>query len=243
MIPTLTLALMGLVVLAVLIGAGVLVIGLRTRLETERANAATQAAEREAQAREQAAASERERIYADLHDDMGARLLQLVHAATTPQQADIARALLQDLRDVVTRSRGTPGTLGDVLADIRGEVRQRLAAVDIGLEWQEVDALPEPVLDTGRALHLHRIVREAISNVIRHAQARHVRIRVAHRSGRLDLELTDDGSGAGVNAAPVGSGLRGMRERAAELDAGIDWRHGTAGGTKVLLSMPLPEAP
>lgn len=216
---------------------------MRRLLAVERTHAAARLAEREALAREQAVAAERERIYADLHDDLGARLLGLVHEASTPQQADRARALLQDLRDVVTRSRGTPGTLGDVLADIRAETAQRLAAVGVGFDWSLADDLPDPALDTGRALHLYRIVREAVSNVIRHAQARHVRVRVAVREAQLRLELTDDGSGAGVDAPLAGAGLRGMRERAAELAGDIHWKPGTAGGTKVLLTMPLAASP
>lgn len=215
---------------------------LRRQLASERAQAAARLAERETLVREQAVAAERERIYGDLHDDLGARLLGLVHEAQTPQQADRARALLQDLRDVVTRSRGTPGTLGDVLADIRAEAAQRLAAAGIGLDWAPAPDLPDPALDTGRALHLYRIVREALSNVIRHAQARHVRVRVGVGGGQLRFELTDDGSGAGTFAAPAGRGLGTMRERAAELDGDIDWKAGTAGGTKVLLTVPLAEA-
>ncbi len=215
---------------------------LRRQLERERRQAAARATERETLVREQAVAGERERSYGDLHDDLGARLLGFVHEAPTPQQADRARALLQDLRDVVTRSRGTPGTLADVLADIRSETAQRLAALGMQLDWVELGELPDPPLDHGRALHLYRIVREAISNVIRHAQARQVRVRVAVREQQLRLELTDDGSGAGVAAAAAGSGLRGMRERAAELAGDIDWQAGTAGGTKVLLSMPLAAA-
>jgi len=216
---------------------------LRTELEAERARAGARMAEREALVREQAIASERERIYGDLHDDLGARLLGLVHEATTPQQADRARALLQDLRDVVTRSRGTPGTLGDVLADIRAETAQRLTAAGIGLDWQLADDLPDPVLDTGRALHLYRIVREAVSNVIRHARARAVRIRVGIGADQLRLELTDDGSGMLAGAGPPGRGIDSMRERAAELEGDIDWRRGTAGGTKVLLTVPLARVP
>ncbi len=236
------LAILALLALALAIGSLAHARRLRAQLEAERRHAAERGAEREALAREQAAASERERIYGDLHDDLGARLLGLIHEAQTPQQADRARALLQDLRDVVTRSRGTPGTLGDVLADIRSEAVQRLAAVGITLDWHGSEALPDPPLDHARALHLHRIVREAISNVIRHAQARHVRVRVDAREALLRLELTDDGSGAGVDAQVAGSGLRGMRERAAELAGGIDWKPGTAGGTKVLLTMPLVPA-
>lgn len=214
----------------------------RAQLARERAQSAATLAGREALAREQAAAAERERIYADLHDDLGARLLGLVHEAQTPQQADRARALLQDLRDVVTRSRGTPGTLGDVLADIRAEAAQRLAAAGIALRWDTVDGLPDPALDAGRALHLYRIVREAVSNVIRHAQARQLRVRIGVRDNELQIEITDDGSGAGANAPMGGRGLDTMRERAAELAGAIDWKAGTAGGTKVLLRVPLAGA-
>lgn len=198
--------------------------------------------QREAVAREQAAAQERERIYSDLHDDLGAKLLTLIYQSTDPVQADLARSILQDLRDVVTRSRGTPGTLGDVLADLRSEATQRLATVGIGLAWDEADGLPDPELDTARALHLHRIVREAISNVIRHAHAKRLRVRVRAAGGELRLELTDDGSGT-TGAPSAGSGMRNMRERAASLEGDIRWTPGTEGGTKVLLAMPLPEPP
>ena len=223
--------------LAATIGLGVL---LARRSAAAQVLAACEARLRvvEAESREQAASQERERIYSDLHDDLGAKLLSLVYRAESPVQADLARAILQDLRDVVTRSRGTPGTLGDVLADIRGEAAQRLAAVGIGLSWDEADDLPDPLLDTGHALHLHRIVREAISNTIRHAQARHLRVRVRASAGELLLDLTDDGSGVPA-AVLAGSGMRNMRTRAGELDGRIDWAPGTEGGAKVLLRMPL----
>ena len=229
--------LLGAWALAASIGLGLL---LARRRADARALAACEARLRvvEAESREPAASQERERIYSDLHDDLGAKLLSLVYRAESPVQADLARAILQDLRDVVTRSRGTPGTLGDVLADIRGEAAQRLAAVGIGLSWDEAGDLPDPLLDTGHALHLHRIVREAISNTIRHAQARHLRVRVRASGGELLLELTDDGSGVPA-AVLAGSGMRNMRTRAGELDGRIDWAPGTEGGAKVLLRMPL----
>ncbi|HET9049080.1 MAG TPA: ATP-binding protein [Chiayiivirga sp.] len=216
---------------------------LRGLLHRERQQAVDRVATSVGLAAEQAAAQERERIYADLHDDMGARLLTLVHTAENPRQADIARSLLQEMRRVVTRSRGTPGTLTDVLADIRSETSERLTAAGIGLDWQSPEGLPDPTLDSGRSLHLQRIVREAVSNVIRHAEAKRLRVRTSANSENLHLELTDDGSGAGVEAPESGQGLRGMRARAAELAGDIDWKAGTAGGTKVLLSIPLKKVP
>lgn len=216
---------------------------LRRQLHDERVQARVTLAERESLVREQATAEERMRIHADLHDDLGARLLGMVHAAQTPAEADRVRELLQNLRDVVSRSRGAPGTLDEVLAEIRSETRQRLATVGIALDWEWPDELPDPLLDTGRALHLHRIVREAISNVIRHARAQRVRVRMAVGRDGLHLELTDDGQGGGEVGARRGRGVHSMRERAAELEGRIDWRAGTVGGTKVLLSVPLENAP
>lgn len=211
-------------------------------MRIERAHAAANLVEREALARSQAVAGERDRIYTDLHDDLGAKLLGMVHAADTPAQADRARALLQDLRDVVTRSCSARGSLHEVLADIRAESAHRLAAAGLALAWEVADALPDPPIDTARALHLHRIVREAISNAIRHAAAARVRVRIKAQGGTLYLALSDDGSGVGNTAGRGGRGVSNMRERATELAGAIDWAPATDGGTKVLLSIPLTDA-
>lgn len=192
--------------------------------------------------RAEAVAAERERIYRDLHDDLGAKLLQLIYAAPTPEVADQARALLADLRDVVTRSRGTPGSLLEVLGGIRTEAEQRLRATGHRLDWQQADDVPDPELDHGHALHLHRIVREALSNIVHHARARGVRVRVAAQAAQLRLEISDDGIGL-ATAGSGGSGTAGMAARAKALDGDISWRPASIGGTKVLLNVPLPATP
>ncbi|HET8900255.1 MAG TPA: ATP-binding protein [Rhodanobacteraceae bacterium] len=231
------------VLLVLLLLALGLVALLWRQLRQQRAEAASQFAAHSIELRDRIATDERERIYANLHDDLGARLLGMVHAAESPAQADQARALLQDLRDVVTRSRGTPGTLDDVLTDIRAEATQRLAAVDMTLTWDMPIDMPAMRLDQGRALHLHRIVREATSNAIRHAVARHLRIRCAVACGQLRLELTDDGQGAGKVPTTSHGGIGNMRKRAQALAGDIAWQAGTLGGTKVLLTMPLETDP
>jgi signal transduction histidine kinase len=200
-----------------------------------------QAAAQHESIRLQAAANECERIFRNLHDDLGAKLLQLIYSATTPEQADLARSLLQDVRDVVTRSRGVPGSLLEVLGEIRSEAEQRLRGVEIALDWQQPDDLPDPDLDQAQSLHLFRIVREAISNVIRHARAHVLRVRMANDGRALRLELIDDG--IGPSAGEAGRGKHNMRARARELEGDITWKGGTAGGTKVLLSFPLPTTP
>lgn len=185
---------------------------------------------------EHAVAAERERIFRDLHDDLGAKLLTLAHTAPDPQMADLARSALQDLRDVVSRTRGEPGTLQMTLGEIRREAEHRLEAAGGHLVWEEASALPDPSLAPAQSLHLYRIVREAITNALRHAHARTVRIRVRSHGTALYLDVTDDGPGL---AAQPGQGVRGMRARARELGGAVDWTAGTVGGTKVVLQFPL----
>lgn len=96
---------------------------------------------------------------------------------------------------MVTRSRGEPGTLGDVLAGSTQRSHAALAAVGIGLIWDEADDLPDPALDSGRALHLYRIVRVAIRT--RSGTHRRGVCALRVRALRGDLRLNyDDGSGA-----------------------------------------------
>jgi signal transduction histidine kinase len=189
-----------------------------------------------------AALAERQRIYRDLHDDIGARLLQLIYAAPTPEYAEQARSALQDLRDVVSRTRRGAAPLSEVLCEIEAEARQRLGAADIELEWQQPETLPSMELDDERALHLYRIVREAVSNALKHAGARTIRVRVKVLARLLALELTDDGRGLQSPSGTAGRGVDAMRERAEQLHGAIRWTQGTAGGTKVMLSVPLDQS-
>lgn len=214
---------------------------LQARLAAQQALFSEQSRTERARIRQQSALEERERIYRDLHDDLGSQLLQMIYTAPTPAFADQARAVLQNLRDVVSRSRGEPGTLSNVLADIEAEARQRLWAVEAELLWEQAADLPDPQLDSGQALHLHRIVREGISNAIRHAAAKRLRVRIRPDGGQLLLDLTDDGFGP-PEASQGGRGMEGMRSRAAELQGRIDWTPGTFGGTKIVLRFPLAAA-
>lgn len=193
--------------------------------------------------RDQAAAQERERIYRDLHDDLGAKLLGLVIQARRQQQleqVDLAQSALQDLRDVVSRSGQGILPLGDVLADLRAETAQRLDAAQLALSWPPCTA-PEadPVRVTPQgALQLGRIVREAISNVIRHAQAQAVRVQVQAQGGQLILRIQDDGVGL-PEQARQGRGMSNLRQRAQTLQGEARWRAAQPRGCCFELEVPL----
>lgn len=228
--------------LALMLGAiAVVLLARRARAARARAQAALERSfeERRALERAKAVADERERIFADLHDDVGAKLLTLIHSLEQPQHADLARSVLQDFRDIVSRSRDDSGSLLQVLGQIRDETEQRLDVAGVALAWEAPVDLPDPALDQAQALHLFRIVREAVSNALRHARPGRIRIRVRRLGTELLLDVTDDGPAGGSLPDP-GRGVSGMRNRAAELHGRIDWGAGTEGGTKVLLRFPLP---
>lgn len=182
---------------------------------------------------------ERERIYRDLHDDVGAKLLSLVFRAGKPEDADLARSALRDLRDVVSRTGASSYQIEDVVADWRVECDQRLAEAGIALDWQAGGALEGLSLSQPQALNLGRILREAISNVIHHAGARNVRVSIAVAGQQLQLEVRDDGCGLPAEHRPGGRGLRNMESRATRLGAVLSRANAEPSGCVVNLAMPL----
>lgn len=188
--------------------------------------------------RERAIHDERERIHSDLHDDVGAKLLSLVYRAGSPEAADLARAALQDLRDVVSRAGGSSCQLADVLADIRSECEQRLSSASIALQWHQTDGNTFPELTQPAALNLGRIAREAISNVIRHAHATEVHVRVTLVGEGLQMDISDNGIGGGVAQHVAGRGLRNMQARAQTLGGHLHRTNASPHGCTVKLIIP-----
>jgi signal transduction histidine kinase len=192
--------------------------------------------------RRQAADEERRRLLDDMHDDIGAKLLTLVHTLEKPEQADLVRAVVQDFRDLVSRSHQDACTLLQALGEIREETEARLEAMGSRLCWQQQADTPDPDLDEQQTLHLFRIAREAVTNALRHAHATQVRMRVRAIGPELVFDVTDDGPGP-PPAVVSGRGIAAMRQRAQALRGNVDWEPGTVGGTKVVLRFPLPVQP
>ena len=183
---------------------------------------------------------ERRRIYDDLHDDIGSRLLTLLHRVQEPGQQQMVREILQDLRAILARDRGIEGTLLEVLAQLREETEQRLHTRQVELDWQQADDLPDPPLHRAQGRHLFRIGRESVPTAMRHAPVGRMRVIVDRVGNDLVFEVTDDGR-FDPSRIGEGRGTRSMQSRAGELHGNISWQAGTLGGTKVLLRFPLPQ--
>lgn len=189
-----------------------------------------------------AEAVERERIYRDLHDDVGSKLLGLAisaQRANLPREADLARSALQDLRDVVSRSAQFAVPLDDLLADLRAETEQRVHAAGVLFEWRFPAQESDLQVSADAALNLSRILREAVTNVLRHAGASHIEIVTRLTPDRFSLDVIDNGVGCPVADVKPHRGMTGMQGRAASLGGCLNWGAIEPNGCKVTLDVPL----
>lgn len=195
---------------------------LEQRVRAKHAELETQFAEMQDMEKQHAMMDERNRIYRDLHDDMGAKLLGLVisaQRANLPKEADLARSALQDLRDVVSRSAHAATPLGDLLADMRVENGQRVHDAGLALDWRFPGQETDAVVSAEAALNLSRILREAVTNVLRHAQASHISIVTQIDEKNFCFSIEDDGIGLPVSGLKPHRGMTSMQARAASLGA------------------------
>jgi signal transduction histidine kinase len=193
---------------------------------------------------------ERERIAADLHDHVIQRLfaaglsLQGVAAMLGPGPAtDRVQATVDDLDTTIRQIRTTIFQLQQPAPGKRAGARARLLDVaaeavqglgfDPAVRFSGVlDVLPAALTDD-----LEAVLREALSNVARHAAARAVEVEVSSKDGRVTLAVRDDGTGPGENTRR--SGLANLARRAEQhggtcaLEASAPW------GTQLTWSVPL----
>jgi len=101
------------------------------------------------------------------------------------------------------------------------------------------DAPPSlPPLPAAVEVAAYRIAQEALTNVARHAEARHGLLQLSIDAERLHLAITDDGKGIPARHH-IGVGLQAMYERASELGGSCTITRGSSGGTAVRLTLPL----
>jgi signal transduction histidine kinase len=199
----------------------------------------------------EASQRERERLASEVHDGLGQQLtgLSLLASAIASQaqrgeriEAEALQRLAAIASDAVTQCRAVSHglmPLNDARGNLAGALEALAASVDrsatvVGFA---LDALAPLALPAESCDHLYRIAQEALTNALRHAQARQIRLRLRIGAYEVELEDSDDGRGPGA-AGGGGLGLQTMRFRAAALRGRLSIQAGEAGGTVLRCTCP-----
>jgi len=194
---------------------------------------------------EQVTERERKRIAADLHDDLGAKLLTIVHTSESERISTLAREALEEMRLSVRGLTGKAVRLSDALGDWRAEIVSRLGQAGMEGDWDApTDDLPQR-LSARAYVQTTRILREATSNIIKHSNATLCTIRVTIADGDLQFVVQDNGDGVSPDVEgrlDRGHGLAGMKNRAKQLQGQCLVESLPGYGTVIRLTVPLDRA-
>lgn len=207
--------------------------------------------------RQRAVEVERTRIARDLHDEMGARLTQIsllsaraleANAAQTNADEPLAQvqraahALASTLDEIVwstSPQHDTVPAFADHLSDYAVEA---LASGGIRCRLDVPTLLPAAGLSSGHRFRLMMVVKETLTNVLRHSGATEVRIRLAIEGATLIVTLSDNGCGYGEPANTKRNGIGNMHARMKEIGGACTITSAPGEGTTVALRLPLTEA-
>lgn len=226
-----------------------LVIGAVVALERRRARRQLQVMERQ-----QAVTAERVRIAQDLHDDLGAKVTEIVllgelakgRGGETGENENQIGTILDGLRqlhasldEAVWSINPRNDSLAD-LVDFVSDFAQRFlqhAAVDFHLEV--AGDLPPLELSATRRHNVMLAVKEALNNAVRHAAASTIWLRFGIEDRRLGITVADDGRGMKEAAEKAGDGLQNMRSRLQSIGGSTEIKSTPGGGATVTFWLPL----
>lgn len=200
------------------------------------------------QERDQAVEMERARINRDMHDNIGVHLLGALHSSDSKRKDNLIRQTLAELREIISRPSTEGAVLSSLLADLRSEISEHLDTAEIDLSWQDhglTDTVaPDIALRAPLAQTLRSILRESVSNILRHSGANRALVDInAESMGEagplmLSILVADNGRKLGEAWSSQGNGLGNMRHRVEACGGTIDLTYGQ-NGTKIHVTLPL----
>jgi signal transduction histidine kinase len=206
--------------------------------------------------------TERRRIAADIHDGIGQSLsLIRMRVATAVGQLEIgdAAAALATLNGLLPQVKDAIGEVRRVATDLHPSSLEDLGILPT-LSWffREIETacqgvrverefvVSEADIHPSLRIVIFRIIQEAVSNILKHATPRRIRVRLQRRRDALQLRIEDDGCGfdpasiAGIDCAGRGFGLSSMKERARFSGASYQLRSAIGQGTRIEVEWPTP---
>ena len=188
---------------------------------------------------------ERQRLMQDMHDGLGSSLmsaLRVIEHGRVDEEAikEVLKGCMDDLKLTIDSMEPVEADLLLLLATLRFRLAPRLENSGITLRWEVVDVPALTWLDPRSALHILRILQEAFTNVIKHTQAREIRVTTGTAERGVWVAITDNGPGFDVSRALAcgGKGMANQMRRAQAVGGRVEWLS-DAQGTRFVLWLPL----
>jgi signal transduction histidine kinase len=143
---------------------------------------------------------------------------------------DSVRGRSQSLHPSILEELGLESTIDWYLSTVQKQ---------FGIEVSYQRLGERAIVDEHTAIHVYRVLQEALANVARHSGARHAFVRLRATTDNLELEVEDHGRGIVADVSRRGLGLVAMRERAALLGGTLEFLQPPQGGTLVRLKVPI----
>ncbi len=191
---------------------------------------------------EQVTEKERKRIASDLHDDLGAKLLTIVHTSESERISTLAREALEEMRLSVRGMTGKAMRIADALADWRAETVSRLGQANIETEWNGPTEEFKQLISARAYVQTTRILREAVNNIIKHSGASRCKVGCTISGHDVSLVVQDNGRGIALELdgrLDRGHGMSSMKHRAKQMHGQCLVESGPGYGTVIRLTLPL----
>jgi signal transduction histidine kinase len=197
---------------------------------------------------------ERRRLSRELHDETGQALTSILLGLKAIEDAQGTErfpaalatlreqvvATLQDVRRLAVELR--PKALDDFGLVPALDRLTSAFAEQTGIAADLESRLPETRLPSEIETVLYRVVQEALTNVVKHAQAEHVSVLLHVKGGRVAVVIEDDGRGFAEGDETTGIGLLGMRERVALVNGSVTVESSPGAGTTIVVEVPEAES-
>ena len=208
---------------------------------------------------------ERARIARDMHDSLAADLTRIAILADMAQRqsspgadqaqwrkaGELARGLVDGIGELIWATNPRNNSLDALASYLRGYASEFAAAAGLRCRFEFPVDVPPIAISGGARRHLFLAVKEALSNVIKHAHASQIVLRFDLANGLVAISVDDDGCGFTIHQSPAveepstgppwsgGNGLRNLRERLEAIGGRCVIQSSAGSGTRIRLTAPL----
>ncbi len=183
--------------------------------------------------------AERDRISADMHDEIGSgitqiallsELIQTQHKESAELKKDInviassARKLVQTMSEIIWALNPQNDTMENLLAYIREQSQLYFESMEVQFDIDFPDVVPDVKLTNAQRRNLYLVTREALNNSMKHSNAAVIKLTLAISGKEYCFKVTDDGKGINDKSnKPGNNGLLNMKKRMEDINGTIEW--------------------